>query len=144
MKIVIDKIERECQVLLAPKGAFCIWDIDEGSFGFPEFVVIAPAITPEETMCGNIITCPVNCTDDRGYEEAEIGEISTEIELCVFKELVLGYWLEMECDTIETAAICLYERFLQHGTAIDYDLKSYMDNKEYNYDKFFTFTKEDD
>jgi len=134
MKIEINEIERDCEVIIAPKGAFYIWDRDEGGVSFPQFVIIAPALTTEEKKYGTIVTCPVTSCNG-GYESADISEIETEICLYPFKELVIGCYKTFLYDSIIKTAVDMYDRFLLHGTIISKELKSYMDNEEYKCDK---------
>ena len=136
MKIEIEGIERECEVVLAPKGSFCVFDVNEGIYGFPEFIIIAPAMTGKEKSCGNIVTCPVVC-GNAGYENAHIDRVMTEIRLDDFKQLLIGYYKSYEVESISAVAIMVYDEFLRHGTIVSPELKYYMDAEVYNRDKDF-------
>ena len=91
-------------------------------------------MTDNEKACGNIVTCPVQCCNG-GYESASPYEIQTTIYLKDFRNLVIGYFLTIEMDSVEETAEFIYDRFVNHGTLIQKRLKDYMANKEYLSDK---------
>lgn len=67
MKIEINGIKREVQIMPAPSKCFCIFE-ECCTPSYPIYVGICEAITKEEVECGNILICPI-CSNNGGYED---------------------------------------------------------------------------
>ena len=133
MKIEIDKIERECQICTPQRGAFCIYDIEEGCYGFPDLIAVAPAITEKERACGNIVVCPIQCGNG-GYEMATPDTIHNYLSLATLRELIKGHMNVFEGD-LEWSAELIIDDFQGHGTYIVKDAREYISKKAYLDDK---------
>lgn len=134
MLVEIEGVQRECCVTSVPKGSFCIWDINEGLYGFPQFMVIAPSITEDEKSCGNIVVCPVECYN-KGFEYASPSKLYDSLYIDIFKPLVIGRFKSYVYDNIEDVFKEVYNEFIAHGTYICAHVEKYMENKEYLQDK---------
>lgn len=115
MRIVINKIERECEILPAPPNSF--W-VSKGLYGFPIYVAIAPAITEHEKSCGNIVTCPICCTNG-GYDSAEPAEIHNYLSMLVFCSLIETHLRLGIYDERPDAALYIQLAFEAHGIKMD-------------------------
>ena len=125
MRIVINKIERDCKILPAPSNSFYI---KNEIYGFPLYVIIAPAITKEELEYGDILVCPVVSLD--GYESINPMTIDNYLYLFRFKNLVEDYYKEGYFATKKWAAEWLLEDFQNHGVKIDKRIIEYVNNLE--------------
>lgn len=125
MKIRINKIERDCKILPAPSNSFFI---DNDYYGFPSYVIIAPAITEEELRYGDILVCPVVCHN--GYERIYPYTIDNYLSLFQFERLVEDYYKEGYCDNKKEGSEWLLEDFQNHGVKIDKRIKEYVNNLE--------------
>lgn len=122
MRIVINKTERECEILPAPPNSF--W-VCKGLYGFPLYVAIAPAVTEHEKRCGNIVTCPICCTNG-GYDSAEPAEIHNYLSMVMFCSLIESYLRLGIYDERADASLYILRNFEAHGIKMDERVKQYV------------------
>ena len=77
MKIEINGIKREVQIMPAPSKCFCIFE-ECCTPSYPIYVGICEAITKEEVECGNILICPI-FSNNGGYENVYPGLVKNEV-----------------------------------------------------------------
>ena len=123
MRIVINKTERECEILPAPPNSFYI---DECAYGFPLYVAIVPAVTEHERSIGNILTCPIFCHNN-GYDSATPTAIQNYLTLQMFEELLHAYYEEGFCYELADGAKDLFRDFEGHGVKMDERVKQYVE-----------------
>ena len=122
MRIVINKTERECEILPAPPNSF--W-VSNGVYGFPLYVAIAPAVTEHEKCCGNIVTCPICCTNG-GYDSAVPAEIHNYLSLVMFCSLIESSLRLGIYDERADASLYILRNFEAHGIKMDERVKQYV------------------
>lgn len=123
MRIVINKTERECEILPAPPHSF--W-VSNGLYGFPLYVAIVPAVTEHERSIGNILTCPIFCQNN-GYDSATPTAIQNYLTLQMFEELLHAYYEEGFCYELADGAKDLFRDFEGHGVKMDERVKQYVE-----------------
>ena len=135
MKIEINGVEREGQIVSVPRGGFNI--IEEGVLTFPLFAYICNAIE-KEYMESGILVCPIS---DLSYIEDGVlineNDISPgNIKDCVYpmdiKYLVKGKVEGFGCPEGEENAILYWlydivDQFEIHGTPISRRAKEYIE-----------------
>lgn len=122
MKLIVEGVERECQICPAPQGIFCIVNYEEGGYFFPQFVAFARE--------GNgVIACPI-LLECGGYDALNAASINDELSLWMFKLLLVGSHLTFET-TIEETVRSIVSDFVLHGVILRPDVKDYVESRGY-------------
>lgn len=124
MKVKINGIEREVQIVQAPKGAFCCLE-GLASPSFPLFVCFCEAITDEETNCGDILICPI-FDFNLGYSCVSAEEVKIEVYLCDLILLLKNYCSVYGEVPLRKAVKCIMDDFKSHGTIISEGVNNYV------------------
>lgn len=122
MKLVVDGVERECQVCPAPKGSFCIYGyMSDGrqtySYYFPKFVAVA------EYDDGTVATCPLAFSLET--ERADIDVVFDVLSLEMLKMLIDGKSRTDGITREEAAEEVIYD-FVSRGVILRRDAKEYV------------------
>lgn len=131
MMLIVDGVERECQICPAPQGTFCIINYGEGGYFFPRFVAVAREGEP-------VVACPLISGHDRdvslfgcgGSDSLTVTDIDDELGLWMFKRLLVGSHLTFET-TIEEAVRDIVSDFVLHGVILRPDVKDYVESRGY-------------
>lgn len=129
MKLVINDIERECTILPAPKGVFCV---DEGILVFPQYIVIAQTVG-EEKRYGSTLMCPIDHNND-GYIKIMPITLYDELNLYNFKRSIGEYIAFGYSDSDIDAAEYIYDSMCIHKVPIRSNVPEYINelrNQEY-------------
>lgn len=124
MKLEINGIKREVQIVQAPQGSFCC---SEG-FGlpaFPLFVCLCEAITEKETPYGKVLVCPI-FDSNGGYGSIEVDEVKNELRLSDLKKLITNYTDIYEFDTLKDVVREIMYMFELHRTPVLQTTKEYI------------------
>ena len=128
MKLVIEGVERECEIQPAPKGIYAYLGKEELP-AFPFFIVLAKATAKEEDF-GNFLMCPV-MSYNYGYETpypAQILDTLYEKYLDDFIETYIEYGYS------RTEAIdIVIEEMESHGVIIPRRVYKYCDELREKY-----------
>lgn len=119
MKLKIDNIERECQIMPAPNGTFA--DYGE-TFGFPTFVIFAPSIG-KEVEYGDVVVCPIDCMNG-GLEAATPATLYNELYINKFKEYI-EYRVETWDRSERDAADYIISSMKRHNVIISSTVNEY-------------------
>lgn len=124
MKLEINGIEREVQIVQAPQGAFCC--LDELAFpSFPLFVGLCKAITDKETPYGEILICPIfDCNE--GYASINVDEVKNELELSDLEQFIKNYTVNFEFTSLKEVVEDIMYYFEIHKTPISKMARDYV------------------
>lgn len=124
MKLEINGIEREVQIVQVPQGAFCC--LDELAFpSFPLFVGLCKAITDKETPYGKILICPIfDCNG--GYASINVDEVKNELELSDLKQFIKNYAVNFEFTSLKDVVEDIMYYFEIHKTPISKMARDYV------------------
>lgn len=124
MKLKINDIEREVQIVQAPQGAFCC--LDELAFpSFPLFVGLCKAITDKETPYGEILICPIfDCNG--GYASINVDEVKNELELSDLEQFIKNYTVNFEFTSLKEVVEDIMYYFEIHKTPISKMARDYV------------------
>lgn len=124
MKLEINGIEREVQIVQAPQGAFCC--LDELAFpSFPLFVGLCKAITDKETPYGEILTCPIfDCNG--GYASINVDGVKNELELSDLEQFIKNYTVNFEFTSLKEVVEDIMYYFEIHKTPISKTTRNYV------------------
>ena len=124
MKLEINGIEREVQIVQAPQGAFCC--LDELAFpSFPLFVGLCKAITDKETPYGEILICPIfDCNG--GYASINVDEVKNELELSDLEQFIKNYTVNFEFTSLKEVVEGIMYYFEIHKTPISKMARDYV------------------
>ena len=116
MKLKINDIEREVQIVQAPQGAFCC--LDELAYpAFPLFVGLCKAITKEETSYGDILMFPI-FDGNFGYASISVDDVKNELELSDLKQFIKNYTVNYEYTSLKEVVEEIMYYFEIHKTPI--------------------------
>lgn len=135
MKIEINGVEREGQIVSVPRGGFCIGE--EGILSFPLFAYICNAIEKEDMESG-ILVCPIYefseiqndvVIDENMIEPGSIRDCVYPIDI---EYLIKGSIKSHGCKEGEENAILYWldyfvDEFEIHGTPISRRAKEYIE-----------------
>ena len=122
MKLEIDGIKREVQIIQAPQGSFC-YD-DEGIINFPLFVAICEP-TEEELSWGEVLVCPIFDVNG-GYATITVNEVKNELWPFDLKRLIKGYAERRESDNLKEVAEEVMGMFEMHKTPISLNAREFV------------------
>lgn len=125
MKLEIDGIKREVQIIQAPQGSFC-YD-EDGLIEFPLFVAICEP-TEEELLWGwEVLVCPI-FDGNGGYAGITVNEVKNELWPFDLKRLIRGYAERRESDNLKEVVEEIMGMFEMHKTPIPLPVRKYVDD----------------
>lgn len=124
MKLGINGIKREVQIVQAPQGSFCCLE-GLGLPAFPLFVGLCEAITEEETPYGEVLVCPIFDAKG-GYSSINVDEIKNELHLSDLKKLIINYANNYEFDSLKEIVEEIMYLFKIHKTPILHITEQYV------------------
>ena len=124
MKLEINGIKREVQIIQAPQGSFC-YD-DTGIINFPLFVAICEP-TEEELSWGDVLVCPI-FDGNGGYAGITVNEVKNELWPFDLKRLIRGYAERRESDNLKEAVEDIMGMFEMHKTPISLSVREYVND----------------
>lgn len=128
MKLVIEGVERECEIQPAPKGVYAYLG-KESCPAFPFFIVLTKA-TAEEEGCGNLLVCPL-MGYNWGYENVRPAQISDTLYEKYLDDFIETY---IEYGYSRTEAIdIIIEEMENHGVKIPRRVYKYCDELREKY-----------
>lgn len=122
MKLEIDGIKREVQIIQAPQGSFC-YD-EDGLINFPLFVAICEP-TEEELSWGDVLVCPI-FDGNGGYAGITVNEVKNELWPFDLKRLIKGYAERRESDNLKEVVEEIMGMFEMHKTPISLSAREYV------------------
>ena len=125
MKLKINDIEREVQIVQAPQGAFCC--LDELALpSFPLFVGLCKAITDKETPYGEVLVCPI-FDNNEGYASINVDEVKNELYVSDLKKLIRNYSVNFEYDSLKEIVESIMYDFNIHKTPITIGARKFIE-----------------
>lgn len=124
MKLEINGIKREVQIVQAPQGSFCCLE-GLGLPAFPLFVCLCEAITEKETPYGKVLVCPI-FDNNGGYGSIEVDEVKNELCPSDLKRLIINYTNSYEFDNLKDVLREIMYMFEIHKTPILQITKEYV------------------
>lgn len=124
MKLKINGIEREVQIVQAPQGAFCC--LDELAYpAFPLFVGLCKAITKEETSYGDILMFPI-FDGNFGYASISVDDVKNELILQDLEQFITNYAINYEYRPLKDVVHDIMYNFYTHKTPISEATRAYV------------------
>ena len=127
MKLEINGIKREVQIMQAPQGSFYC-DKDLWLPQFPIYIGMCEPMTKDEGNYGNVIIFPIYGGYNGGYECIEPQWVMYYVRLVVLHKLIPKYAFENECDHLKEAVEGLMDLFEIHKTPITLSVREYVND----------------
>ena len=129
MKLEINGIKREVQIMQAPQGSFYC---DEGSEEplFPMYIGMCEPITKDEEWYTSrrVLLVPIIGDYHKRYEGIEKINILNDLSLYDLQKLIKKYAFEYECDNLKEAVEEIMDMFEIHKTPITLRVRKYVDD----------------
>ena len=127
MKIKVNGIKREVQIMQAPQGSFyCDKDSEEPLF--PIYIGMCEPITEDEESYGNVLVFPIDGGYNGGYECTDPQWIMNDVMIGVLEKLIVNYAFENKCDNLKEAVERIMDLFEIHKTPIRLNVREYVDD----------------
>lgn len=127
MKMEINGIKREVQIMQAPQGSYYC---DEGSEEplFPMYIGMCEPITKDEEWYTSrgVLLVPIIGNCYKPYEGIERIDILNDVSLYDLQELIPKYAFENECDNLKEVVEQLMDLFEIHKTPIRLSVRKYV------------------